>query len=104
MEWVECIECLLTEQYKDHMTEQLADLLTKSSKQQLALLVATFTVSQMDKNKNDDKFIIMDSDGEDDPEKIKEIVKLVDKKYYIMYYILVLAGLSVRGPNLLTIV
>jgi len=54
MEWVECIECLLTEQYKDHMTEQLADLLTKSSKQQLALLVATFTVSQMDKNENDD--------------------------------------------------
>ena len=31
------------------------------------------------KNKNEDKFIIMDSDGEDDPEKIKEIVKLVDK-------------------------
>ena len=54
MEWVECRECLLTEQYKDHMTEQLADLLTKSSKQQLALLVATFTVNQMDKNDNDD--------------------------------------------------
>jgi len=54
MEGVEFIECLLTEQYKDHMTEQLADLLTKSSKQQLALLVATFTVSQMDKNDNDD--------------------------------------------------
>jgi len=31
------------------------------------------------KNKNEDKFIIMDSDGEDDPKKIKEIVKLVDK-------------------------
>ena len=54
MECVECMECLLTEQYKDHMTEQLADLLTKSSKQQLALLVETFTVNQMDKNDNDD--------------------------------------------------
>ena len=31
------------------------------------------------KNKKEDKFIIMDSDGEDDPKKIKEIVKLVDK-------------------------
>ena len=31
------------------------------------------------KNKNEDKFIIMDSDGEDDPKKIKEIVKLIDK-------------------------
>ena len=54
LEQMECMECLLTEQYKDHMTEQLADLLTKSSKQQLALLVATFTVNQMDKNTNDD--------------------------------------------------
>ena len=31
------------------------------------------------KNKNEDKFIIMDSDGEDDPKKIKEIIKLIDK-------------------------
>lgn len=31
------------------------------------------------KNKNEDYFIIMDSDGEDDPKKIKEIVKLIEK-------------------------
>ena len=31
------------------------------------------------KSKNEDKFIIMDSDGEDDPKKIKEIIKLVDR-------------------------
>lgn len=31
------------------------------------------------KNKNEDKFIIMDSDGEDDPKKLKEIIKLIDK-------------------------
>ena len=31
------------------------------------------------KNKNEDKFIIMDSDGEDDPKKINEIVELIDK-------------------------
>ena len=30
-------------------------------------------------NKNEDKFIIMDSDGEDDPKKIKEIIKFIDK-------------------------
>lgn len=35
------------------------------------------------KNKNDDKFIIMDSDGEDDPKKIKEIIKLIDKNHKI---------------------
>lgn len=31
------------------------------------------------KKKNDDKFIIMDSDGEDDPKKIKDIVQLLKK-------------------------
>ena len=31
------------------------------------------------KNKNEDKFIIMDSDGEDDPKKINEIIELIDK-------------------------
>ncbi len=31
------------------------------------------------KNNNEDKFIIMDSDGEDDPKKINEIVELIDK-------------------------
>jgi peroxiredoxin family protein len=54
MEWVECMDCLLQEQYKEHITEQLADLLTKSSKHQLALIVSTFTINQMDKNENDD--------------------------------------------------
>jgi len=33
------------------------------------------------KNKNEDKFIIMDSDGEDDPKKINEIIKLVKKNH-----------------------
>lgn len=54
MEWVECMDCLLQEQYKEHITEQLADLLTKSSKHQLALIVSTFTINQMNKNDNDD--------------------------------------------------
>jgi len=31
------------------------------------------------KDRNEHKFIIMDSDGEDDPEKIKDIIKLIDK-------------------------
>ncbi len=31
------------------------------------------------KNKKENKFIIMDSDGEDNPKKIKEIIKLIDK-------------------------
>ena len=31
------------------------------------------------KNKKERKFIIMDSDGEDDPKKIKDIIKLIDK-------------------------
>ena len=31
------------------------------------------------KNKIEDKFIIMDSDGEDDPKKIKQIIKMIDK-------------------------
>ena len=31
------------------------------------------------KDKNENKFIIMDSDGEDNPKKIKEIIKLIDK-------------------------
>ena len=31
--------------------------------------------------KKEDKFIIMDSDGEDDPKKIKEIIKFIDKNH-----------------------
>lgn len=31
--------------------------------------------------KREDKFIIMDSDGEDDPKKIKEIIKFIDKNH-----------------------
>jgi len=33
------------------------------------------------KKKKEDKFIIMDSDGEDDPKKIKEIIKFIDKNH-----------------------
>ena len=38
-----------------------------------------FLSRSRNKNKNEDKFIIMDSDGEDDPKKIKEIIKFIDK-------------------------
>ena len=38
-----------------------------------------FISKNKNKNKKEDKFIIMDSDGEDDPKKIKEIIKLINK-------------------------
>ena len=47
---------------------------------QKAIATGLKFISQF-KKKKEDKFIIMDSDGEDDPKKIKEIIKFIDKNH-----------------------
>ena len=52
--------------------------LNKNIGSQKSIATGLKYLSKNHKNKNE-KFIIMDSDGEDDPKKIKEIIKLVEK-------------------------
>lgn len=47
---------------------------------QKAIATGLKFISQF-KKKRENKFIIMDSDGEDDPKKIKEIIKFIDKNH-----------------------
>ena len=52
--------------------------LNKNIGSQKSIATGLKYISKNHKN-NNEKFIIMDSDGEDDPKKIKEIIKLVEK-------------------------
>lgn len=54
MENVQCMECLMDEQFKDHLKGQLTRLLVNTSQQKLAQIVAQLVVNSVDKNENDD--------------------------------------------------
>jgi len=54
MERIECIECLLDAQYKDHLKEELTRLLVDTSKQKLAQIVADLVVNSVARNTHDD--------------------------------------------------
>lgn len=54
MERIECIECLLDAQYKDHLKEELTRLLVDTSLQKLAQIVADLVVNSVAKNPHDD--------------------------------------------------
>jgi hypothetical protein len=54
MENVQCMDCLLNEQFKDHLKEELTRLLVNTSQQKLAQIVAQLVVNSVDRNENDD--------------------------------------------------
>ena len=54
MENVECMDCLLNQQFKDHLKEELTRLLVNTSPQKLAQIVAQLVVNSVDRNENDD--------------------------------------------------
>lgn len=54
MENVECMDCLLNEQFKDHLKVELTRLLVNTSQQKLAQIVAQLVVNSVDRNENDD--------------------------------------------------
>tara|TARA_R100000353_G_C6443953_1_gene179393 strand:+ start:323 stop:703 length:381 start_codon:yes stop_codon:yes gene_type:complete len=54
MENVECMDCLLNQQFKDHLKEELTRLLVNTSPQKLAQIVAQLVVNSVDRNVNDD--------------------------------------------------
>lgn len=54
MERIECMDCLVEEQYKDHLKDELTRLMTSVSQQKLAQIVAELIVNGVDRNPKDD--------------------------------------------------
>lgn len=54
MEKLDCMDCLLEEQFKDGLKEDLTRLLTNTSKEKLASIVAEIVVHGVDKNPLDE--------------------------------------------------
>lgn len=54
MERIDCMDCLLEEQFKDELKEQLTRLLANTSHVKLAQIVAELVVNSVDKNPSDD--------------------------------------------------
>lgn len=54
MENVQCMDCLMQENFKDHLKGELTRLLVNTSKQKLAHIVAQLVVNSVDRNENDD--------------------------------------------------
>ena len=54
IENVECMDCLLNQQFKDHLKEELTRLLVNTSPLKLAQIVAQLVVNSVDRNENDD--------------------------------------------------
>lgn len=54
MERIECMDCLIQEQYKDHLKDELTRLMAGVSQQKLAQIVAELIVNGVDRNPKDD--------------------------------------------------
>lgn len=54
MERIECMDCLVEEQYKDHLKDELTRLMAGVSQQKLAQIVAELIVNGVDRNPKDD--------------------------------------------------
>lgn len=54
MEKVDCMDCIIEEQYKDHLKGELTRLLVNASPQKLSQIVAELIVNGVDRNPNDD--------------------------------------------------
>jgi len=62
IEHIQCMNCLLHEQFKETLTLELAKLFTSASPQKICEILATLCVNNVDRNENDnlerlDKFI-----------------------------------------------
>jgi len=53
MERIECMDCLIEEQYKDHLKDELTRLMASVSQQKLSQIVAELIVNCVDENAND---------------------------------------------------
>ena len=51
---MECIDCLLENQFQDHLKLELSQLLCNASPQKLAQIVAELVVNSVNRNENDD--------------------------------------------------
>ena len=54
MERIQCMDCLLQEQFKTTLKEDLTKLLSTTSGQKLAQIVAELIVNSVDRNESDD--------------------------------------------------
>lgn len=54
MENIQCMDCLNHEHFKDHLKDELTRLLSNTSQQKLAQIVAQLVVNSMDRNENHD--------------------------------------------------
>ena len=54
MERIQCMDCLLQQQYKDTLKEDLTKLFSNASHQKLAQIVAELVINSVDKNEHDD--------------------------------------------------
>jgi len=54
MERIQCMDCLLQEQFKNTLKEDLTKLLTNTSPQKLAQIVAELIVNSVDRNESDE--------------------------------------------------
>lgn len=54
MERIQCMDCLLQEQFKNTLKEDLTKLLSTTSGQKLAQIVAELIVNSVDRNESDD--------------------------------------------------
>jgi len=54
MERIQCMDCLLKEQFKNTLKEDLTKLLTNTSPQKLAQIVAELIVNSVDRNESDE--------------------------------------------------
>lgn len=54
MERIECMDCLIQEQYKDHLKDELTRTMAGVSQQKLAQIVAELIVNGVDRNPKDD--------------------------------------------------
>jgi len=54
MERIQCMDCLLQEQFKNTLKEDLTKLLSNTSQQKLAQIVAELIVNSVDRNENDE--------------------------------------------------
>ncbi len=54
MEKVDCMDCIIEEQYKDHLKGELTRLLVNASPQKLSQIVAELIVNGVERNPNDD--------------------------------------------------
>ena len=54
IEYMDCMDCMLHEQYRYHLMTELAKLFTSASHEKMCYLLAELLVNGVDNNKHDD--------------------------------------------------